>query len=106
RERQAHARALEGAGDAGAVDRLRPRGSYILVRERDRACVRGVDAGDDVEQRSLSRAVGADQADDLALVHVEVHAAACDHAAEAAGQSLAGEQARAHGTPDALSPLT
>ena len=40
--------------------------------EEDLALVRLVDAGDDVEQRRLARAVRADHTHDLVLVDVEV----------------------------------
>ena len=40
--------------------------------EQDLARVGAVDAGDQVEERRLARAVRPDHADDLALVHMEV----------------------------------
>ena len=51
--------------------------------ERDRALGRLEQAGDDVEERRLARAVGADEADDRALGDVEVDRAHRDEAAEA-----------------------
>src|SRR5262249_57855399 len=50
-------------------------------------------AGDDVEEGGLARAVRPDEADDLAVVDVEIDRIERNEPAEAAGQAAAGEQA-------------
>ena len=47
-----------------------------------------VHAGDDVEGRSLARAVGADQGDDLPLAYLQIHVVHGDDAAELHGDIL------------------
>src|SRR5450759_4454845 len=65
------------------------------------ALARLVDAGDHIEKRGLARAVGSDQAEDLAFVHGQAQLVQRHQAAEAHGQTVAGEQ-RAHWTTLAL----
>src|SRR5262249_1403521 len=88
----AHARTLKGARHAGAIDRLRRGAGHVDAGENDAALVLSVDAGDDIEQRGLTRAVRPDEPDDLALLDVEIDAIERDEAAEARGQFAAGEQ--------------
>src|SRR4029079_8403210 len=63
---------LERAGDPLARDLVGLEAADALTREPDVALGRLVDAGDEVEQRRLARAVRPDHAHDLALVDVEV----------------------------------
>ncbi len=62
---------LEGARDAGVHDRLRPQAVEPAAAKRDAALVRLQEAGDDVEDRGLARAVRTDQAGDAALLDGE-----------------------------------
>ena len=62
---------LEGAADARRADLVRTQARDVPAREADRSAVRHHRAGDEVEQRGLAGAVGPDQRDDLALVHLE-----------------------------------
>ena len=62
---------LEGAHHAGGADAMRRQAGDVLAVEGDAAGIGRVEAGDGREQRRLARAVGPDQADDLALAHVE-----------------------------------
>ena len=65
--------------------------------EPDRAGVGAVDAGDDVEQRGLARAVGADEAQDLAPLDREIDPVERGHAAEFLGEPAHFEESRIHG---------
>ena len=75
------AQVLEGAGDAAGDDLLRRFAVDALIQEGD--CTVGdlIDAGEHVEHGGLARAVGADQRDDLALIHMEADVV---HGAQAA----------------------
>jgi hypothetical protein len=84
---------LEGARDADARATLGRQPVHRLVVEPDLARRRRVEAGDAVEQRRLARAVGADQADDLAALHAEGHVVVGHQAAEALGHVADVEQA-------------
>src|SRR6266480_2800549 len=61
-ERQPDPRALKRAGDASGVDALRRHAGQVLAAEWRAAAGGPVNAGDDVEQRRLARAVRADEA--------------------------------------------
>ena len=63
---------LERARDAALADLVRLEADEAFPLEQDVAAVRPVDAGDQVEERRLPRAVRPDDADDLALVDVDV----------------------------------
>jgi hypothetical protein len=85
---------LERAGDAeasnlvgGEADELPP-----AVVERDPAGRRRVDAGDQVEDGRLSGAVGPDEADDLALLHLKVEIVHGPEAAEVLYQAFGCEK--------------
>ena len=95
RQRQRQARALEGARDAGMVDGLRRGMGDVATAESDAAGIGRVDAGHDVEEGGLAGAVGTDQAENLALAHVEVEPVERHHAAEPLGQPL--RDKHAHG---------
>ena len=56
----------------------------------------GVHAGDDVEGRGLTGAVGADQRHDLALVHLQVQVVHGHHAAELHGDIFHGQNVLTH----------
>jgi len=58
------------AADLGAID-------------RDGAAAQRIEAGNDVDQRRLARAVRPDQAQDLALAHIEIDIAQRLQSAEA-----------------------
>ena len=62
---------LEGAHHAGGADPVRRQAGDVLAVEGDAAGIGRLEAGDGGEQRRLAGAVGPDQADDLALPHVE-----------------------------------
>ena len=62
---------LEGAHHAGGADAMRRQAGDVLALEGDTAGIGRVEAGDGREQCRLARAIGADQADDLSLAHVE-----------------------------------
>ena len=66
--------------------------SRLSPSNSDVAAVRRVEARDEVEDRRLARAVGADQADDLPLRHVERDVVDRDDAAEAAREVTRFEQ--------------
>ncbi len=74
---------LEGAANAQVGDAVTRQALERLTIEHDRAALEVVQPGQAVEQRRLSGAVGADQADDLARVHVEGNAVEGDDTAEA-----------------------
>src|SRR4051794_34237190 len=58
------ARNLERAGEPHAADTLRRHPGDLALAETDRPGTRLEGAGDQVERRALSRAVGADEAED------------------------------------------
>ena len=73
---------LEGAADADLGDPVRRPRQDARAFHQDVAGRRLIEPGEAVEQRGLAGAVRADQAEDLALVHVEGHAVQRDDAAE------------------------
>jgi hypothetical protein len=99
RQLEHEARALEGAGDPGAVDGLRREVGDRVAAEGHLAPVRGVDAGHDVEERGLARAVGPDQTQYLVAPGLEVEALQGDQPTEALGEAAGGQEVlggRAH----------
>ena len=86
-------RATPQAGDAVGAQA----GDVVAVEE-DAAGVERLEAGDQVEQRGLAGAVRADDAEDLALVHVEGDVGVGGKAAVALGHALDVEQ-QAHAVP-------
>ena len=64
---------LEGAGDAEPGDVVSRLLGDVLVFEKDLAVRRRIDARDQVEDRALAGAVGADDREDLALLDREAH---------------------------------
>src|SRR5437762_7246774 len=69
-----HLQKLEGAADAETIQFGRPQSGDDLAVDLDLATGRRELAEDAVEQRGLAAAVRADQAEDLALLHVEADA--------------------------------
>ncbi len=63
--------ALERAADAPRGDHVRAQADHGPAVDEDLAFLRLLHARDAVEQRRLAAAVGADDAEDLASVHVE-----------------------------------
>ena len=77
---------------------MRERSSSLLPVEQDRPCVGPRDAHDHAQRRGLARAVGPEEAEDLAGPHVEVEAAYGGDVPEALRDPLDGEKRRAvHG---------
>src|SRR6185437_710193 len=64
---------LEGAADAEAADAVGLAAEHIPALEGDRAAVAPQEAVEQVEERRLAGAVGADDAEDLALADGESH---------------------------------
>src|SRR5581483_1117637 len=89
-------RGLEGAAQAQTGDGAGLAADHGGAVEDDVALLRAVDAADDVEQRGLAGAVGADQAADLAAPHLQVDAFEHLHAAEADVKIAHGEDGGAH----------
>src|SRR5882762_3414362 len=95
-ERQREPRALKRAGDAGGVDALRRHAGQVLAAEL-RVAARGpVNAGNDVEQRRLARAVRADEAEDRAAPYLQIERVQRHQAAEAHAEGGTGKKRLAH----------
>ena len=88
---------LEGARDAGVADGLRRQARDVTPREGHRPAGRGVEAGDDVEQRRLAGPIGAANAQDLALGHLEGEIVDRRQRTEMLGNPAAGQQCRTGG---------
>src|SRR5664279_353106 len=73
---------LEGAADADLGDLVRGPGQDALSLQQDVTFAGLIEPGEAIEQRGLAGAVGPDQAENLALMHVEGHAVQGDDAAE------------------------
>src|SRR6266446_206676 len=89
-------RGLEGTAQSEAGDLARLTVQQRPAREHDLALLRAVNAADDVEERRLAGAVGADQAADLAAICREVDAVERFHAAEAEGKVAHAQERRGH----------
>src|SRR5258707_5189880 len=79
---------LEGARDPHARDAIRRRVLQLRALEPEAALLLAIDAGEHVEERGLARAVGADEAVDLALADRERDFRERGEAAEALGDAL------------------
>ncbi len=79
---------LEGAYQAFVEARVGRQRGDVLAEEADGARGRLQGAGDQVEQRGLARAVGADEAEDLALGHPQGAAIHGMEAAEGFDQAI------------------
>jgi len=75
-------RDLEGAADAGVADGVGRLAGDVAPVERDAPARWHIMPGDAVEGGALARAVGADEAQDLAALHLETHAGHGGEAAE------------------------
>ena len=64
---------LEGPAQPGAGPAVRAEGGDVGVTQEDLAAVRGEVARQQIEERRLAGAVGADDADDLAAGHLDRH---------------------------------
>src|SRR5699024_2183742 len=90
---------LERARHAQTAQSVRRLGGDITAIERH-APGRGlIDAGDQVEQRRLAGAVGADDGIDLAALYLEIQILDCQHAAEFLAQAAYGQQTVRHASP-------
>jgi hypothetical protein len=69
-----HLQKLEGAADAQTIEVRRPQSGHDLAVDLDLTTGRRELAEDAVEERGFAAAVRADQAEDLALLHVEADA--------------------------------
>ena len=86
---------LEGAADAQAREIRRPFTRDVGAVKNDAAARRPQHAADEIEQRCLAGAIGADDAADLAARHVEADVGHGAQATEGAGQRFDLEK-RAH----------
>ena len=93
-----HAAVLERAREAGRGQPFRPRPGHVGAGEAHRAGIRPVEAADQVEQRGFAGAIWADDADELAIGHVEVNAGHRRDALEAPDQAAHLQQRAGHHT--------
>src|SRR6202022_2918672 len=100
-ERQAEARALKGARDAGPEDLRRRIAGDAAPGEDQLAGAGGVDPGEHVEEGGLARAVGADEPQHAGLGQLEAERVEGDEAAETPRETLAREQRGGHAAPPA-----
>src|SRR5262249_28473035 len=96
RELAERPRDLERARDALVADGVRGQPADFLAREADRTRGQGQVAGDQVERRALAGAVGPDEAEDLALTHVEGHLIDRKESPEALAEPLDCQHRRLH----------
>src|SRR2546421_7101487 len=89
---------LKRAAEAAGSDRAGLEADERHAVETDLAAVGRVDAADDVQQRGLARAVGADDAKDLSFVQSQVDAVERDDAAEGDGDVPYHQAAHAGGS--------
>src|SRR5690625_1047842 len=82
---------LKGAGDAAPRDAMRLQVVDLSALEGDRPFLRRVESGDGVDEGGLARAVGADQAEDLALADARRDVLQGVHTAEPAADIIANE---------------
>ena len=93
---------LEGAADAEAGDAMRRHGEQRPAVKLDLSAAGNVEPAHAVEERRLAGAVGADEADDLALADVEGHAVQGHDAAEPDGD-VAHDEKRARQSAPVIS---
>ena len=93
---------LEGPGDAPVAHGIRGEAPDFPVLEANRAGRRHERAGHAVEARRLARAIGADEPEDLPLLHGEGDSVEGGEAAEPLGQAIDGEHGRAGGAGDMI----
>src|SRR5262249_12250000 len=87
-ERERQTRTLEGTRHAGLVDRSSARIGYVRAIEDDAASIGSVDAGDDIEERRLAGAIGADQPENFVGSDREIEPVERQYTTEVLGQSL------------------
>ena len=80
------------------ADAIGPQAGDIAAVQEDAAGVGRLEAGDQIEQRRFAGAVGTNDADDLALVHIEGDVSVGGQAAVALRQALNVKE-QAHGVP-------
>ena len=83
---------LEQTAHTYAGDLIRRKVGDVVPQEGDRAAGSREEAADEVEDRGLAGAIGADEAQDLPGVDLEVEALDCREATEVLGESLRLEQ--------------
>lgn len=88
---------LEGARHGLLRDAVGPHAGDVLAEEVHAACLRRVEAGNDVDHGRLAAAVRAHEPEDLALANGEAHALERLQAAKRAFDALAFEDHRAPG---------
>src|SRR5262249_5751566 len=79
-------RRLEGPRDAARRDLVRPQAIDPLAGEPDLSRVRAIEPGEQVHRRRLARAVGADEAANLARANGERQIVHRDQPAESLGE--------------------
>ena len=89
---------MEGAGDTEAADAIGPQAGDVAAVQEDATGVGRLEAGDQIEQRRFAGAVRTNDADDLALVHIEGHFSVGGQPAVALRQALNVKE-QAHGVP-------
>ena len=89
--------ALRDVGQAARQHLIGPEARDVLAVEHDAAAGRVHEAHHGLEGGGLARAVGADDADDLAAAHVERDVMQDVDLAVPGGQMLRGEDGRRHG---------
>ena len=94
RQRREDLRVLEGAAETDRCATLGGPLGDIGLTDEDVATLRRQVTGDDVEDRGLAGAVGADETQDLALVHGERHVVNRGDTAEVVAQVADGERGR------------
>ena len=73
---------LEGAREAHGGESVRPCACHVMPCELDAAARDAIDTADRVEHRGLARAVGTNNREHLARVHLEANATQRRHATE------------------------
>jgi hypothetical protein len=97
-------RRLESAPDAGGGELMRRAAGQVCGSKPDPACVRAVDPGEQVEQRRLAGAVGADDRVHRAGLDRELDVLHRVHAAEALRQVFGCQQQGSGSSRQGLSP--
>ena len=85
---QAHV--LEGTHHAHAGNLLARQPFQVLIAQHDGAARRLVETGQTVKHRGFSRAVGANQGDDLFLMQIQIHVVDRQQAAKTHHQTVNG----------------
>src|SRR5699024_3887119 len=71
------AQGLEGAAYAGPPDLIAGETGDVFSLKLHRAAIRGIEPGDHIEKRSLTRSVWADDGVDGTLFYRDIHAGEC-----------------------------